>query len=394
MIKILAITGIRSEYDYLFPILKEMKSNSDFSVKIVVCGSHLSDWHGNTIKRIETDGFEIADRIDNLLFSNRDTQRAKGVGLLSYGISQTVDRERPDILLYVGDREEGIAAAIVSTYMQVLFAHVGGGDTVYGNADDPIRFAISKLAHIHFTLSEQYSQNLKLIGEESFRVCWSGSPSIDNIRNMPSMNDADVQDELGQELNLDRFNIVLMHPLSSESKSSYEQMKILLEVVKEFNNEHGYHSIGIYPNTDPGSRDIVKAIDEYADDESFTFYKNLPSKLFINLVKRAKCLIGNSSMGILEAPYYGLPVVNVGNRQKGRVNSGNVVFVKLSKDAIYGALLNACFNNDYRTKVSQLKNIYGDGHASKRIVDFISNIDLRNGKWYLKRNEFVGVESE
>ena len=147
---ILAISGTRSEYDILFPIIKKLSSDDRFRVKLVVTGAHLTDWHGNGLEEIRRDGFEIADQIDSLYMTNRPTQRVKGVGSLVTALSQTVERESPDVLIVVGDREESLATAVVGNYMNVVVAHVGGGDTVFGNEDDPVKFAVSKLAHLHF----------------------------------------------------------------------------------------------------------------------------------------------------------------------------------------------------------------------------------------------------
>ena len=179
--KIIASTGIRSEYDILYPVINELRLRGH-EIKLIISGAHLSDWHGSSLKKIQKDGFEIADKIDCLFSTNRTTQRIKGIGSLVTGISQCVERENPDLLLYVGDREEGIATALVGNYMDILFAHLSGGDPVWGNADDPIRFAISKLAHIHFPFANDYADNLRKIGEEDFRIFHSGNPSLDNIK--------------------------------------------------------------------------------------------------------------------------------------------------------------------------------------------------------------------
>ena len=160
MKKIIALTGIRSEYDILYPVIKELKSHNSLSGSLIVCNSHLSEFHGNTYNSIKKDGFKIVDKIDCLFSTDRNTQRVKGIGILTYALSQSIEREKPDLLLVVGDREESIATAIVGNYMGVPVAHIGGGDPVYGNADDPIRMAVSKLSHIHFTTSEEYAKTL------------------------------------------------------------------------------------------------------------------------------------------------------------------------------------------------------------------------------------------
>ena len=209
MRKILAVTGIRSEYDILYPVIDELRNREVFEIGVVVCGAHLSDWHSFSLKKIEEDGFKIVDKIDYLFITNRKTQRAKGVGILTYGLSQTVEREKPDFLIVVGDREESITTALVGNYMDILVAHIGGGDPVYGNADDPVRHAVSKLAHIHFTTTELYAEYLRKMGEEAWRIFNVGNPSLDNIRKTPLKSLNEISDFLQFDVK-DKNYIVLI----------------------------------------------------------------------------------------------------------------------------------------------------------------------------------------
>jgi len=381
-IKVLAVTGIRSEYDIIFPVLKELQNNQ-IDLSLVVSGAHLSDQHGMTQNKIIEDGFTIVDRIDSLLSTDRSVQRSKGVSLLVQGLTQTVERERPDFLIVVGDREESIATAIVGNYMECLVVHLAGGDSTYGNADDPIRFAVSKLAHVHCTFAQQYADNLIKIGEEDFRVFWTGNSSYVNIQMVPTLTLAQLSQQLPSEL--DKYIVLIQHPLSSEVEGSYSQMIATLEAVKTFNVNHDYKVVCIPPNSDPGSFEMKQALDEYDSEDSFVFCETLNRLLFVNLIRNARALIGNSSMGILEAPFYKLPVINVGNRQKGRLNAGNVEFVEHNSTLILKALEKACLDERYREKVSGLENPYGDASAAKNIVKVISEIDLNDRKWYVKR---------
>jgi len=383
---IVAVTGIRSEYDILYPIIKVLQESGKFNVKLVVSGAHLSDWHGNTLEKIEEDGFEIVEKIDNLLMTNRKTQRVKGIGLLTYSLSQTVDREKPDFLLVVGDREESIATALVGNYMDVLTVHVAGGDPVYGNSDDPIRFAVSKLSHIHFTFAQEYANNLIRMSEDEFRVHFVGNTSYYNIQHTPEISMNELSSLVKCNLEKKKYLVFIKHPLSSEKEDSYEQMKISLKALERFAIENQIKVIGSYPNTDPGSYDILKAIDEYSHSKWIKFYKTLPRTPFINLLRNAIALVGNSSMGILEAPFYKLPVVNIGNRQRGRLNAGNVEFVDYNEEKIITALQKACFDQSYREKIYNLSNPYGDEKAPEKILNILLSIDLNDKKWYIKNN--------
>ncbi len=387
--KILAITGIRSEYDILYPVIDILRKDSNFEVKVVACGAHLTDWHGVTLKQIEKDGFRIADKINYLLMTGRKTQRPEGVGILTQALSKTVEREKPDFILVVGDREESIAAAIVGNYMNVLVVHIGGGDPVYGNADDPMRFAVSKLAHLHFTFAKEYAENLLKTGEERFRVFCAGNPALERIKNTPYIPIKRISKIINFDVSNKRFLILIKHPLSSEKEGVYSQMKVTLDSLLEFCEAEKIKVIGIYPNTDPGALDILKVIKEFDKFKSIKFFKTLPQEIFVNLLRNALALAGNSSMGILEAPFYNLPVVNIGNRQKGRLNAGNVEFVNYDKKSIKKALLRACFDKRYRDYVKKLKNPYGDTYASRRIKNKLSSIDTNEKKWYVKKNLFL-----
>lgn len=384
-IKILAITGIRSEYDILYPVIDTLRNDERFDVKVAVSGAHLSNWHGHTLEKIENDGFNVIEKIDTLLMTNRKTQRAKGVGILTYSLSQTVEREAPDFMIVVGDREESIASAIVANYMEVLIAHIGGGDPVYGNADDPIRFAVSKLAHIHFTTADEYANNLLKLGEEKFRIFNVGNPALDNIKKVPDISLEKISCFLNCDISDKKYVVLIQHPLSSEKDQSYNQMSITLTALDEFCSEMGFKAIVIYPNTDPGSYDVLNAIDDFKGTQSIKFYKTLPRDIFINVIRNTKAIIGNSSMGLLEAPFYKLPVVNIGNRQKGRLNAGNVDFVNFQVNEIREALIRACFDETYRDRIVNLENPFGDGNTSENIKKILLSIDLNDLKWYVKR---------
>ena len=382
--KILAITGIRSEYDILFPVLSELR-NLEHDLKVVISGAHLSDNHGNTWQRIRDDGFDIADKIDSLLATDRITQRAKGVGILIQGLTQTVEQIDPDCVIVVGDREESIAAAIVCNYLNKLLVHIGGGDPVFGNADDPIRFAVSKLAHLHCTTHKEYAENLINMGEEEFRVFFTGNPAYVNINNTPKISLENLLKDLNISINQKDFIVFIQHPLSSELDQTERHIKTSLSALEKFSLTNNYITICISPNSDPGSEIIKENIFNYQDEKWFFALDSLDRKHFVNLIRHAKALVGNSSMGILEAPHYKLPVVNIGNRQKGRLNAGNVIFVNNDVDEVVVEIEKACLDTAYREKVKKLANPYGDGTAAKKIVNIIESLDISDPNWYIKK---------
>jgi GDP/UDP-N,N'-diacetylbacillosamine 2-epimerase (hydrolysing) len=385
--KVLAITGIRSEYDILSPVLHALQQYQ-FDVKVIVSGSHLSSWHGDTLSVIERN-FRIADKIDSLFMTDRETQRVKGVGPLLLGMAQTVEREQPDYLLVVGDREESIATALIGNYMGILVAHLAGGDPVYGHTDDPIRHAVSKLAHIHFVMAEAHGRILRRMGEEEFRIFNVGNPSLDLIKSVPYMELQEVSKRLGFDINDGNYVVLIKHPLATEKEDSYEQMRVTLEALTKLGQTKALKSIGIFPNTDPGSAGILDAVNEYKNSTTIRFYKTLERELFVNLVRNAKALVGNSSMGILEAPFLKLPVVNVGMRQTGRINCGNVRFVQHDVDEISNAVEKACFDQNYREVVDNVINIYGNGDTGERIAQILQGINNREKRWHVKRLSYL-----
>lgn len=386
--KFLAITGIRSEYDILYPVIDTLRKDKENEVKLVVCGAHLSKFHGWTIKEIEKDGFKIADKIPYLLMTNSKTQRPKGVGTLVSALAQAAQKLKPDFLIVVGDREESIAAALVGNYMDIPVAHLSGGDTVYGNSDDSIRHAVSKLAHIHFVFAKEHGEMLKRMGEENFRIFNVGSPAIDRIVACPRLDLKTISAKLNFDLNDGNYIVLIKHPLSSEQVNSYRQIKLTLKALEELGSEKGLKTVGIYPNTDPGSLDIVKAIQEFKDSKYIKFYKNLERNIFVNLVRHTLAVAGNSSMAILEAPFFRLPAVNIGNRQRGRINCGNVIFVKYQKEEIKRQIKKSCYDAAYRRHVRSLKNIFGHGGSAKKIAGIFKRVNFRDKKWLIKKLQF------
>ena len=381
--RILVSTGIKSEYDIIYPVLLELQSNGH-EVLIAVSGAHLSDHHNSTMERIVEDGFCVAERIDTLFSTERVVQRSKGTGILIQGLTQTVERINPDMIMVVGDREESIAAAVVGNYMEKLLVHIGGGDPVYGNSDDPIRFAVSKLAHIHCCSAQEYCENLLSIGEESFRIFQTGNPAFVNIEHTPVIDRAEIAKKMGLNSSDVSYVVLIKHPLSSEVQSIYEQILFTLKSLERFCEKHDFQTICIPPNSDPGSEIIRDIIEEYSSKNWFHPAQTLNRLDFVNTMRYAKALIGNSSMGILEAPYYKLPVVNVGNRQKGRLNAGNVEFVPYDTEMIISAVEKACFDEKYREKVRGLINPYGDDTAAQKVREAIESVDLEDRRWYVK----------
>ncbi|HHU17967.1 MAG TPA: UDP-N-acetylglucosamine 2-epimerase (hydrolyzing) [Clostridiales bacterium] len=375
MLKILAITGIRSEYFILQPVFEEFLSRKNVELKAIVTGAHLSPLYGNTYKLIEKDGYDII-KLETLLSSDKLSGRCKSVGIQIMGLTDIVSREKPDWLLVLGDREESITTAIVGTYLNIPVAHLCGGDRVVGNIDDSIRHAVTKLAHLHFPTTKENGERIIKMGEEPWRVHVVGNPALDSIRKQPYLGLDYINGKLGTNIKENEpFILLIKHPLSSEVELAEKQMEITMEAISEL----GYKTIVIYPNSDAGNYGMIQVIKKY--EKKFDFIKafeTLPRDIFVNLQRKTALLLGNSSAGILEAPFLGLPVVNIGSRQKQRQHSENIIFVPHDKEKIKEAINKVINDKEFIRICKNCSNPYGDGYSSKRIVDIILSTPINS----------------
>lgn len=371
--KILAVTGIRSEYDIMSSVFRAIQSHPRLELEIAVTGAHLSEAYGHTINEIRADGFPIADEIESLLNGDRNASRVKGLAVQLQGLIQTTVRVTPDILLVLGDREESMSTALLGAYMNIPVAHVAGGDRVVGNVDDQVRHAVTKLAHIHFTTNQESAERILKLGEQPFRIFNVGNPGLDRLLDVPNLDAATLSQGLGIPI-FDEEPLILLiqHVISTEVDDAYSQMRITLEAVADL----GVRTVLSYPNSDAGGQQMIRAIREFEGLPCLHTARNIPRLEFVNLMRRASCLLGNSSAGILEAPLLGLPVVNVGNRQRGRLHAENVEFVPHNKEWIVRAVRRAIWDSDYRARIARCSNPYGDGKSSQRIADTLASIPI------------------
>ncbi|MFC1931517.1 UDP-N-acetylglucosamine 2-epimerase [Chloroflexota bacterium] len=370
MRKIAVVTGTRAEYGVLYPVLRAIESKQKLRLSLVVTGMHLSHEFGYTVTEIEKDGFKIATNVDMLLSSDTPAAMAKSVGLGIIGMTQAWEQLRPDIILVFGDRVEPLAAAIAGAYMNIPVAHIHGGD-VCGNIDDPTRHAITKFAHVHFPATSKSKQRIINMGEDEWRVHQVGSPALDVILNEPLLSAKALAEEL--DLNLSQPLILLIqHSVTTQADEAPKQMRKTLEAVMEI----GYPTVLIYPNSDAGGRKLIEVIKEYENYPFVKIFKSLPRREYLSLMKAASVMVGNSSSGIVEAPSFGLPVVNIGIRQEGRERGKNIIDAGHAKQEIIQAIEKALSDKEFLTAVRKCENPYGDGKASPRIADTLSRIEI------------------
>lgn len=372
-IKILAVTGIRSDYDLMQPVYNALLLKKNIELSFFVTGAHLSRKHGFTVDQIIRDKFKISKKSKSLIISNTLGSRVLGMTKQLKDLVKTINLIKPNIILVLGDREEAMSAAIAGSYMNIPIAHVAGGDRVIGNIDDQIRHAVTKLSHIHFTTSNESKKRILKMGEQSFRVFNVGNPGIDRLIKVKKISSSKLSKVINFDIDYnEKYLMLIQHPLSSEYLKSYDQMITTLKTIEELKIK----TIVIYPNSDVGSQEIIKAIKEFDHLDFIYSIENLERDIFVNLLRNCNCLIGNSSAGIIEAPFLKLPVVNIGNRQKKRLHSTNVQFVEHNIKNIKKAIKRSIFDKKYITKVKKCKNPYGNGTAASKIANVLSQLKI------------------
>jgi len=377
------LTGIRSEYDILAPIIAAVDAQPDLDAGVIVTGAHLTGLHGQSVRQIEADGYRIAARIDSLLASDGLGGRVKGMALQLAGLTDLFARERPDFLVVMGDREEVMTGAVAAIYHHIPVVHVGGGDHADdGNVDNLVRHAVSKMAHLHMATTELSGQRLRQLGEEPWRIHVTGASGLDRIIATPDMTRDELETALGVDWHGEPYAVLLYHPTITDFSEARAHMASITRVLEA----SGLNIAVMAPNSDPGNQAITLEIDaliaRYPKAKAFTF---LERKVFINMLRHARVMVGNSSAGILEAPSMGLPVVNIGIRQRGREHGDNVIFTDYDAGEIAAAIARATMDEGFRALVAQRRTPYGDGKAGQRIAEVLRTVELGRGlldkKW-------------
>ncbi len=368
--KVAVLTGTRAEYGILRPILRRINDHPDLELYLIVTGMHLSDEFGYTVAEIEKDNFNVYARLNTLNKDDTGAGMSRYIGSTILKLSGIFEDLKPDMLLLLGDRGEMLAGAIVAACMNILIAHIHGGETS-GSVDEGFRHAISKLAHLHFVATEDSKQKLISMGEDPSRIFVVGAPGLDDI-----FKELIPPQELSIKYQLDISKPIILlvqHPVVTEAEEAPDQIRETLEAIAELK----FQTIVIYPNADAGGRRMIEIIKEYEGKYPFIrAYKSLPRRDYLSLMSIATVMVGNSSSGIIEAPSFGLPVINIGTRQKGRLRAGNVIDVGYNKEEIKRAIIKAIYDKDFRNKVKTIKNPWGDGKASERIVSVLASIKI------------------
>jgi UDP-hydrolysing UDP-N-acetyl-D-glucosamine 2-epimerase len=377
--KICVVVTARPSYSRIKTALQALKNHPDLELQLVIAASALLDRYGSAVKVIENDGFEIAAKVFNVLEGENLAAAAKTTGIGILELSSVFENIKPDIVVTIADRFETMATAIAASYMNIPLAHIQGGE-VTGNIDEKVRHAITKLSDYHLVASQSAYDRVVKLGENKAFVYNTGCPSIDlaqEVLDNPSF-DFDVFEKYGgtgkkQDLS-NGYLVVMQHPVTTEHEQSREHIDITLKAIHELNKP----ILWFWPNVDAGADGTSKGIRvfrENADTSNFHFFKNMEPQDFLRLLKNAECLIGNSSVGIRECAFLGVPVVNIGSRQAGRDRGANVMDVDYNKEQIKEAILTQIKNGH-----QQKDSIYGDGTAGKKIADLLASVPLQFDK--------------
>lgn len=376
--KVLAITSIRSDYNLLSMLYRKIHVDPEFEFSILVAGAHLSPAHGLTVTQIESDGLPVFARIESLLSADTRASRLKSAGILLTSCIDQVAAYDPDLIIFAGDREDVLVGAMLGAFLDIPTLHFFGGDhALDGIVDNAVRHAASKLSSLHFVSTQEHGRRLVAMGEAEQSVFVVGTPAIDRLREEPLLDAKELLRKHGAPPAWERFAIVIFHPVLGEEASAGEQFVNILTSLRQI----GLPALVSYPNIDAGHHHIVAAIEAIKSDEQFVFYHNLANADFVNLMRAARLLVGNSSCGIVEAPFLKLGVVNAGRRQTGRAAVGNVVFTGTSQAEIVAALERA-LSDEFQIQLASTPSPYGDGYATERAFALIKSL---NWKEFLRK---------
>ncbi|MBN1280611.1 MAG: UDP-N-acetylglucosamine 2-epimerase (hydrolyzing) [Candidatus Thermoplasmatota archaeon] len=367
---IAVVTGTRAEYGYLKPLMRAVQRDRQLHLLPIITGMHLLPEYGNTARLVKKD-FPSAETVQMLLLGDRRKHMANYLASGITHFAQFLDRHHPDILVVLGDRSESLAAALAAAYLNIPVAHINGGDVSGTTIDESIRHAITKIAHIHFVHTKANAARVKKMGEEARRIFVTGALTLDTILKMKFPSKKSIFTKYHLNPNATTF-LVVHHPLTTLHDKGYGQLKELLLALDTLKEQ----TIMLYPNCDAGGRHFISLIKRYEKQPYLHAYPSLPHEDYLGLMKHVDLMIGNSSSGLIEAPSFHLPVINIGSRQQGRDRSANILDVPPHKNQIIRAIDTALHNPTFRKKVQRCTNQFGDGHAARRIVKILKEIPL------------------
>ena len=373
--KIAIFTGTRAEYGLLYWIIKEIDESKNLELILMVGGTHLSHEYGMTIDQIHKDGFPISDKLEFILSSGTPVGISKSMALALISSAESFERNTPDLLIVLGDRFEALAITQSAMIARVPIVHIHGGETTEGLIDEAIRHSITKMSHFHFTSTDEYRKRVIQLGENPDNVFNYGAPGIDSIKKIKLLNKRELSKKIHFSLNTPYF-MVTYHPVTLSNSGGEEELNHLLQALDFYPN---FNLIVSYPNADTNSRALIEGLEAYKNTNPERVYlsHSLGQLKYLSLLKHAELAIGNSSSGLIEAPSFKIPTINIGYRQSGRI-TGNTVISCDAKVKDIKKSIDKAISRGFKEKIKNSKNPYGDGKSSKKIVNFVKKVDLNN----------------
>jgi GDP/UDP-N,N'-diacetylbacillosamine 2-epimerase (hydrolysing) len=369
--KIAVVSEARATYGYIKRLMHLMERSERLELQLIVTGMHLLKEYGLSLDEIVRDGFIPAAHVDMYVGGDSPTAWAKSLGVEVQGLAQAFDMLKPDMMLVAGDRAEILAATVTAAYMNIPVAHIQSGD-LSGHIDGSARHAITKLAHIHLPSCEDSAERVRKLGEEPWRIFNVGAPQLDDVVHGKKLTHDELTGKFGFDFGKPVL-LIIQHPVLAEAHLARKQMEETMAAVRD----SGHQAIVIYPNVDAAGREIISVIERNRDHPAIRAFRNLDREVFLSLLGAVSVLIGNSSVGILEAPSFKLPALDIGSRQTGRMRACNVITVpEFDRELIRRGIDRALLDGEYRVALETCVNPYGDGNSSERICRILEDIDL------------------
>lgn len=369
--KILVVTGGRAEYGILRPLLEEIKISKKLKLDLVVTGTHLSNEFGNTISEIRKDRFKVSDRIEIIMSSDTPISLAKSMGLLLISFSETLSRIKPDLVVLLGDRFETFAAGSACLVSRIPIAHIQGGELTKAAIDDSFRHSLTKMSYYHFVYTDEYKKRIIQLGENNKNIFNYGALNVDSIKKTKLMSYEEVKKNFN--INKSKFLLITFHSSTLENNTSTQQFKNILSFLKTKKN---FNIIFTKTNADTDGRIINQLIDKFVlNNKNSSAYTSLGQIKYLSLLKYSYALIGNSSSGIIETPYFKKPTINIGQRQEGRVKAKNIIDCNPNYKSLEKSF-KKIETKSFKKKIEKMKDPFDKGNTARLIRKKIEAIKL------------------
>ncbi len=367
--KICVITGTRAEYGLLRWVMQGIKDDPELTLQIIATGMHLSPEFGLTYRQIEQDGFQIDRKVEMLTSSDTAVGIAKSMGLGLIGFADALHELKPDLIVVLGDRFEIFSAVSAALVARIPVAHLHGGELTEGAFDDAIRHSITKMSHLHFVADEEYRQRVIQLGEQPDRVFLVGGLGIDNIKRLKLLYREELEAVIDFKLGSKNL-LITFHPVTLEAATASEQMAQLLTALAELKDTQ---LIFTMPNADTGGRVLIRMVEEFvAKHTNARAYTSLGQLRYLSCVSHVDGVIGNSSSGLAEVPSFKKGTINIGDRQRGRLQATSVINCEPTRQSIASAV-KKLYSTVFQMSLSKVTNPYGEGGASEKVVEIIKN---------------------